>query len=488
MILHVYVLLQVLLLGRTTAAYNTAVERIGLSPEENASLRQRLANTIFAQIFAGSPRERDGFIGLLLRAIVWITLAIAPILLVSAFQFSFLAYHSHIATWTHRLLILVELAAFFLIWPLALDARKDFRWPNLAAAFRRLALSPLQLIGSQERRRDDLLWLRQRTGPLLAFLLFLVISLSIASFPGEPHVNLFTGQLFTRQYSQCSRWIHRQFDFANIQIDLRFDRLNLPYVDVVDEDKLKKITQARSDKNSRPWEDGRTRDFQMRNFDCNDLSSADLRRVDLKRAHLVGTKLSGAMSEGASLQNAQLQSANLYGAVLKEANLSEADLQDADLSFAWLEGAELVLTQLQNVRSFDMAVLKKANMNGAILRHQVLDGKDFVGVDLSNADLRDAHLSNADLRGVSLRKAKLQGADLTHADLHRADLSDADLSNADLRDAHLSDANLRDANLQDTNVEGADLRDAVLTGTELDGHVPPAIPKPIYLPAEPPRP
>ena len=55
-ILHVYVLLQVLLLGRTTAAYNTAVARTDLSPEENASLRQRLANTLFAQIFAGSPQ------------------------------------------------------------------------------------------------------------------------------------------------------------------------------------------------------------------------------------------------------------------------------------------------------------------------------------------------------------------------------------------------------------------------------------------------
>jgi hypothetical protein len=50
-ILHVYVLLQVLLLARTAAVYNTAVERADLPPEENAALRQRLANTMFAQIF-----------------------------------------------------------------------------------------------------------------------------------------------------------------------------------------------------------------------------------------------------------------------------------------------------------------------------------------------------------------------------------------------------------------------------------------------------
>jgi hypothetical protein len=37
--------------------------RVDLQPEENASLRQRLANTLFAQIFAGSPREREGWLG-----------------------------------------------------------------------------------------------------------------------------------------------------------------------------------------------------------------------------------------------------------------------------------------------------------------------------------------------------------------------------------------------------------------------------------------
>src|SRR4051812_18368537 len=84
-ILHAYVLLQVILLARTASAYNRAVkkaaERDKLSSEETASLRQRLANTLFAQIFAGSPREREGAFGWLLNAMAWITLAISPILI-----------------------------------------------------------------------------------------------------------------------------------------------------------------------------------------------------------------------------------------------------------------------------------------------------------------------------------------------------------------------------------------------------------------------
>src|SRR5262245_45621135 len=101
-IFHAYVLLQVLLLGRTAAAYNHAVERADLADDDAASLRQRLANTMFAQIFAGSPRERAGWLGWLLKAMAWITLAIAPLLLLLTFQLSLLAYHSHFATWSHR--------------------------------------------------------------------------------------------------------------------------------------------------------------------------------------------------------------------------------------------------------------------------------------------------------------------------------------------------------------------------------------------------
>src|SRR5712671_950811 len=90
-------------------------------------MRQRLANTLFAQIFAGSPREREGWLGWLLKAMAWITLAIAPVLILLVFQFAFLPYHSHLATWMHRFLIAAELAAAFVLWPLVLNARADFR-------------------------------------------------------------------------------------------------------------------------------------------------------------------------------------------------------------------------------------------------------------------------------------------------------------------------------------------------------------------------
>src|SRR4051812_39052651 len=102
-IFHAYVLIQLVLLARTATAYNDAVNHYAKVAADNSRVRQRLANTLFAQLFAGSPRERTGWLGLFLRTIAWITLATGPILILLVFQFMFLPYHSHIASWTHRL-------------------------------------------------------------------------------------------------------------------------------------------------------------------------------------------------------------------------------------------------------------------------------------------------------------------------------------------------------------------------------------------------
>jgi uncharacterized protein YjbI with pentapeptide repeats len=424
-ILHIYTLLQVLLLGRTTAAYNDAVARFELSPEENISLRQRLANTLFAQIFAGSPREREGSIGWLMRAIVWITLAIAPILVVLAFQFSFLPYHSHFATWTHRLLILLELLAFFLIWPLALDARRNFQWPKVWANVKRLTLIPLQLFGPKEIRDDARLWVREHAIPLLACILYLLIPLSLATFPGEPHLNLFSGEALTSV--QCGRWLQQNFDFA----DLQFDRLVLPYVDIVNHEKLEKMEEAARKNGGRPSEGERTYILRNRDLNCSLLSDAELRRADLSKSTLRG--------------------ANFFRARLQGANLSEAQLQDAFLVAAWLQGADLSKAQLQG------AVLVTSQLQGANLFAAQLQG-----ADLQPALLQGANLMASQLQGANLSKARLQGAVLFDTRLEGANLSEAQLQGADLSEAHVQGADFELAQLQGADLTRADLDHSVL--------------------------
>ena len=85
--------------------------------------------------------------------------------------------------------------------------------------------------------------------------------------------------------------------------------------------------------------------------------------------------------------------------------------------------------------------------------------RNFVGVDLSEADL-----SEANLRGANLREANLYGANLREADLTRADLREADLTRADLRGADLRGADLRGADLRWASLRGTDLSVADLVG------------------------
>ena len=415
-IFHAYVLLQVLLLGRTAAAYNEAVEKVvergNLAPEEEASLRQRLANTLFAQIFAGSPREREGWLGLFLKIMAWITLAIAPILILVVFQFSFLPYHSHLATWTHRVLILIELAAVFLIWPLVLDARRDFKSPNVWVRIKRAGALPRRLFGPKHGRRDEWLWLRQQATPVAAFLLYVIVALSLATFPGEPHVNLFTGH--SPWSVQCERWIHQRFT----GMDLRFDRLGLPRVDVVDKEKLKKIEEATKAAGERPDQGERMRILRERDLNCGDFSDyADLRRVDLTGAHLANANLESAKLHGASLSRARLQGASLYNAHLHGASLDYAQLQAASFDYAQLQGASLQNAGLHG------ASLYKARLHGASLASARLHG-----ASLFEAQLQGAYLDYAELQGASLVEAQLQGASFIHVQLQGANLNKSSMT------------------------------------------------------------
>ena len=454
-ILHAYVLMQVLLLARTAAAYNAAVERAGLPPEENATLRQRLANTLFAQIFAGSPRERGGWLGWLLKAMAGITLAIAPILILLVFQFMFLPYHSHIATWTHRALIAVELAAIFLFWPLVLDARRDFEWPTIWEQFKHAFALPRRLFGPGDRRTDEWIWLRQKAVPLASCVLFVLISLTLATFPGEPHVNLLTGQSWSSV--QCTRWFSRsqRDDFLGrletIGIDKHWqnDRLLLPRVDVVDDEKLTKIEKATSDRKLPDFKGERTRILRDRELNCSDLSNADLRRVDLTGARLSQAILYETALQGASLDRAQLQGASLYSAQLQGASLADAQLQGAFLANAQLQGASLDRAQLQGAllsgpiqglvvgAQLQGASLNNAELQGAILGIAELQAASLVGAELQGALIRGPQFS-----GFFVNGPKFQGALLDRAQLQGASLGGAELESASFYDAQLQGASL----------------------------------------------
>lgn len=93
--------------------------------------------------------------------------------------------------------------------------------------------------------------------------------------------------------------------------------------------------------------------------------------------------------------------------------------------------------------------------------------RDFRGIKLTDAFLRDVHLIGIDLSFADLRGASLMGVNLLGANLRRADFTGAFLIYAQLRHADLTQANLTDAWLTRANLQHACLINADLTRTDL---------------------
>jgi uncharacterized protein YjbI with pentapeptide repeats len=397
-VFHAYVLLQVILLGRTATTYNGAVDHAVRSPPANAAIRQRLANTLFAQIFAGSERERTGTLGYILRGMAWITLAIAPILILLIFQWSFLPYHSHLATWLHRLLILIELIAIFTLWPLVLDGQRDFKWSSFlfsnSWSWSGVRASP------------------QKSASIFGAYLGVAACSLMFSFPGEPHINLVSLRLPAA--IQCDRLLPIN------------DRLFLPEVDVVDDERLAKIVQATSARKLTASQGERTRNLSFRNFNCGFLINADLRRVDLSGSHLIGATLDFGSFDGAQLIQANLQDASLLQTQLSRTSLLLSDFRGARLTGASLQGANLKKAQFQG-----------ANLEGAALEGAFLDDADFRGALLSNARLQGASLDRTRLQGASLDGAQIQGASLRNTRLQGTNLDKSEMLLSDLHGTYV---------------------------------------------------
>jgi uncharacterized protein YjbI with pentapeptide repeats len=105
------------------------------------------------------------------------------------------------------------------------------------------------------------------------------------------------------------------------------------------------------------------------------------------------------------------------------------------------------------------------DLTGARLKDSRFTRTDFSGANLSDADLRRAKFIDANMAGVKLDGARLAGADFTKADLSGASMRGVDLARTQLQRANLRGADLTDARLYETDMLEADLSGA----TWIDG-------------------
>jgi uncharacterized protein YjbI with pentapeptide repeats len=176
---------------------------------------------------------------------------------------------------------------------------------------------------------------------------------------------------------------------------------------------------------------------------------------------------------GRTFNNAVLVRANFTGARLNGVRLSNTDLTGAVMTNARMANTILAGTDLID------AYLVGADLSGATFtdvnfRRVILAGTNLSGAILQYADLNSVNLSGATLDGSYLYKANFSNATLVGASLKGIHASDvnftgANLAGANLRDAKLTGAILSSANLSGADLTGADLRDAKFVGTNLDG-------------------
>jgi len=93
-IVHTYVLLHIVLLAGKVGAYQDELNNQVDDGDTQARLRRQLPSNILVQYLAGPPETSGGCVGLMLRAIAWISLIGGPVALLILFELRFLPYHN----------------------------------------------------------------------------------------------------------------------------------------------------------------------------------------------------------------------------------------------------------------------------------------------------------------------------------------------------------------------------------------------------------
>jgi uncharacterized protein YjbI with pentapeptide repeats len=386
-----------------------------------------LPSNIFIQFLAGPTDVRKGLFGLLLQGIAWVTLVVAPVVLLLLLQIQFLPFHNIYITWFHRLALALDLALLWWLWRKILSAREaDGRWPVSWDASG-IAAALILLVG--------------------------LFSWMVATFPGEwqevslsepdhsydpgtPHDLFFNHTQFSNRlllgglniYEGLNIVDPKSAEWRDFLFDARGRDLNSAIFDFAN---LPKVAFSGAD-------------LEGAKFQQAQLQGASFDRADLRGAWFFGSQLQNASLSGAQLQGARLDSAQLQGALLEFAHLQGASLdgahlQGALLDRAELEGASLRDTQLQGA-TLTFAELQGATLDAAWLKGAVLDGAHLEGASLHLAKLSGASLKRAQLQGASLRQADLIASDLSAAFLWRADFGAASKDAAALVDLRLPPA------------------------------------------------
>jgi uncharacterized protein YjbI with pentapeptide repeats len=505
LIVHAYVLLHFSLLTRKARALEFELSRAsdrGIANEQ----RELLPNNIFVQLLAGPHDSRAGLIGLMLRIIVIVSLAVGPVSLLVFFVLQFLPYHSSSVTWWQRLAVILDLSLVWSLWPFIIGGlpltvgwrSRFFRYvfggellTILTVIFVfMIATFPGEFLDSipfsvrfipipaaQPSRSPTYPpgGLRIPAGRQMLVLHRTADGQMIVSRPPTPPQELadqeksenevaadkMSSLKTIEQWLGSIGWVSLHRLLVDGEIDLRTqrprsifaNRLVIPGFDLRADPKFDSMTKIASLPRTVSW--------RSRN-----LRGAVLIDSTLPKADFTAADLSGAYFDGADLRAA------IFGCAPSglETGTGLLEAADADSDCARLEGARFIASRLQGA-NFQGAQAKEASFSSANLRGAFMSAANLQGANFWDAHLEGAMLSDADLRGASLSVAHSEGADLSGVDAQGANFVGSHLEGASLARANLQIANFWRAHLQASLLSDVDLEGAYLDDADLEGSV-----------------
>jgi uncharacterized protein YjbI with pentapeptide repeats len=150
------------------------------------------------------------------------------------------------------------------------------------------------------------------------------------------------------------------------------------------------------------------------------MTEADLNGLDLQGCEFVRCRAGHANFSSSNLTQVRFLFCDFNNSKWRGTIVSSAFFQDCKLT-----GAQLAVANTLMSPAFERCLLINANLRGLSFRRAQLDGVDFHGADLREADFRDAVLTGCSLREANVTNARFEGADLRGADLGSLQLADA---------------------------------------------------------------
>lgn len=176
----------------------------------------------------------------------------------------------------------------------------------------------------------------------------------------------------------------------------------------------------------------------------------------LTREAFIAKVKSGEGFEKADLSELDLSKLDLSGINLAGARMNKVDLSDSNLSRAILKKADLSQSNLSGA-NLEGAVLDDVRLGGAICANTIFRSVSIEGADFSGLVLKDADFSNACGEYADFSVADLTGAVFVEAKLPRSDFDGCQLTGTDFRKAEIRDAEFANVQAQKINMESADI-------------------------------